>query len=327
MKVGIIGSGMVGATSAYAIMMRKAASDIVLIDANPKRAIAEAQDIMHAVPFASATDIYAGDYKDLKDAKIAIISAGASQKPGETRLMLMERNAAIMKEIITKSAEVNPNLIFLVATNPVDIITHICIDIAKEFGIPASRVIGSGTTLDTARFRTLLGSYIGVDPQHVHAYVIGEHGDSEVLCWSNVDIGGVSLEDFIAYRNIVFNDEVKDKIDDGVRNAAYKIIEGKGSTYYGVAGAIAKIVDVINRDNRAVLTITALKDDVEGIKNVTLSLPHLISGDGDLGVLPLNLSVKEKILLRKSAEIIRSKIDEYEKNEKRLFTSKNLRRL
>ncbi|MCS7052230.1 MAG: L-lactate dehydrogenase [Ignavibacterium sp.] len=313
MKVGIIGSGMVGATSAYAIMMRKAASDIVLIDANPQRAIAEAQDIMHAVPFASATDIYAGDYKDLKDAKIAIIAAGASQKPGETRLMLMERNAAIMKEIITKSAEVNPNLIFLVATNPVDIITHICIDIAKEFGIPASRVIGSGTTLDTARFRTLLGSYIGVDPQHVHAYVIGEHGDSEVLCWSNVDIGGVSLEDFIAYRNIVFNDEVKNKIDDGVRNAAYKIIEGKGSTYYGVAGAIAKIVDVINRDNRAVLTITALKDDVEGIKNVTLSLPHLIGGDGDLGVLPLNLSVKEKILLRKSAEIIRSKIDEYEK--------------
>ncbi|MCX7611111.1 MAG: L-lactate dehydrogenase [Ignavibacterium sp.] len=313
MKVGIIGSGMVGATSAYAIMMRKAASDIVLIDANPQRAIAEAQDIMHAVPFASATDIYAGDYKDLKDAKIAIIAAGASQKPGETRLMLMERNAAIMKEIITKSAEVNPNLIFLVATNPVDIITHICIDIAKEFGIPASRVIGSGTTLDTARFRSLLGSYIGVDPQHVHAYVIGEHGDSEVLCWSNVDIGGVSLEDFIAYRNIVFNDEVKNKIDDGVRNAAYKIIEGKGSTYYGVAGAIAKIVDVINRDNRAVLTITALKDDVEGIKNVTLSLPHLIGGDGDLGVLPLNLSVKEKILLRKSAEIIRSKIDEYEK--------------
>ena len=312
MKVGIIGSGMVGATSAFAIMMRKAASNIVLIDANEKRAIAEAQDIMHAAPFAAATDVYAGDYEDLKDAKIVIIAAGANQKPGETRLMLMEKNASIMKDIISKTIAVNPNVVFLVATNPVDIITHICISIAKEFGIPSTRIIGSGTTLDTARFRSLLGAHIGVDPQHVHAYVLGEHGDSEVLTWSNIDIGGVSIEDFIAHRNIDFNEEIKNKIDDGVRNAAYKIIEGKGSTYYGVAGAIAKLVEVINRDNRAVLTISALKDDVEGIKNVTLSLPHLIGGSGDLGVLPIKLSVRERKLLRKSAEIIKEKIDEYE---------------
>lgn len=312
MKVGIIGSGMVGATSAYAIMMRKAASDIVLIDANEKRAAAEAQDIMHAVPFAAATDVYAGSYEDLKDAKIVVIAAGASQKPGETRLMLMERNAAIMRDIISKSASVNPNLIFLVATNPVDVITHICVDIAKEFGITPTRIIGSGTTLDTARFRSLLGNLIGVDSQNVHAYVIGEHGDSEVLCWSNVDIGGVPLEDFIAHRNIEFNEEVKNKIDDGVRNAAYKIIEGKGSTYYGIGGAIAKLVDVINRDNRAVLTVSTLKEDVEGIKNVTLSLPHIIGGDGDMGVLPIRINVKEKSLLKKSAQVIREKIDEYE---------------
>lgn len=312
MKVGIIGSGMVGATAAYAIMLRKAASDIVLIDANEKRAIAEAQDIMHAVPFAAATDVYAGSYEDLKDAKIVIIAAGASQKPGETRLMLMEKNAAIMRDIISRTASINPNVIFLVATNPVDIITHICTSIAKEFGIPASRIIGSGTTLDTARFRSLLGAHTGVDPQHVHAYVLGEHGDSEVLAWSNIDIGGVPLEDFIAYRNIEFNEDIKSKIDDGVRNAAYKIIEGKGSTYYGVAGAIARLVEVINRDNRAVLTVSLIKDEVEGIKNVTLSLPHLIGGEGDLGVLPIKLSVKEKQLLKKSAEIIKGKIDEYE---------------
>jgi L-lactate dehydrogenase len=267
---------------------------------------------MHAVPFAAATDVYAGSYEDLKDAKVVIIAAGASQKPGETRLMLMEKNAAIMRDIISKTVSVNPNVIFLVATNPVDIITHICTSIAKGFGIPDSRIIGSGTTLDTARFRSLLGAHAGVDPQHVHAYVLGEHGDSEVLAWSTIDIGGVPLEDFIAYRNIEFNEEIKNKIDDGVRNAAYKIIEGKGSTYYGVAGAIAKLVEVINRDNRAVLTISALKDDVEGIKNVTLSLPHLIGGDGDLGVLPIKLSVKEKQLLKKSAEIIKKKIDEYE---------------
>ena len=313
MKVGIIGSGMVGATTAYAIMLRKAASDIVLIDANEKRAFAEAQDIMHAVPFASATDVYAGTYEDLKDSNIVIIAAGANQKPGESRLMLMEKNAAIMREIISRTASVNPNVIFLVSTNPVDIITHICTSIAKEFGIPVSRIIGSGTTLDTARFRSLLGAHVGVDPQHVHAYVLGEHGDSEVLAWSNIDIGGVPLEDFISYRNIEFDEKIKRKIDDGVRNAAYKIIEGKGSTYYGVAGAIAKLVEVINRDNRAVLTVSLLKDDVEGVKDVTLSLPHLVGGDGDLGVLPIKLNIKEKQLLKGSAEMIKMKIDEYEK--------------
>lgn len=313
MKVGIIGSGMVGATTAYAIMLRKAASDIVLIDANEKRAFAEAQDIMHAVPFASATDVYAGTYEDLKDSNIVVIAAGANQKPGESRLMLMEKNAAIMRDIISRTASVNPNVIFLVSTNPVDIITNICTKIAKEFGIQASRVIGSGTTLDTARFRSLLGTHIGVDPQHVHAYVLGEHGDSEVLAWSNIDIGGVPLEDFISYRNIEFDENIKRKIDDGVRNAAYKIIEGKGSTYYGVAGAIAKLVEVINRDNRAVLTVSTINDDVEGVKDVTLSLPHLVGGDGDLGVLPIKLNIKEKQLLKGSAEMIKMKIDEYEK--------------
>ena len=313
MKVGIIGSGMVGATAAYAIMLRKAASDVVLIDANEKRAIAEAQDITHAVPFAAATDVYAGDYDDLRDAKIVVIAAGASQKPGETRLMLMEKNASIMRDIISKTASVNPNVLFLVATNPVDIITHICVNIAKEFGIPSSRIIGTGTTLDTARFRSLLGNHIGVDSQNVHAYVIGEHGDSEVLTWSNIDIGGVTFEDFIEHRKIEFNDEIKNRIDDGVRNAAYKIIAGKGSTYYGIGGAISKLVEVINRDNRAVLTASLFQEDVEGIKNVTLSLPHLIGGEGDLGVLPIKLNIKEKNLLKKSAEIIRSKIDEYEK--------------
>lgn len=315
MKVGIIGSGMVGATSAYAIMLCKAASDIVLIDINRKRAIAEAQDILHAVPFASATDIIAGDYEDLKDAKIVIITAGASQKPGETRLQLMERNASIMSDIISNVVKYNPNPVFLIATNPVDIITHICVSIAKEFGISPSRIIGTGTTLDTARFRTLLGNYIGVDPQNVHAYVVGEHGDSEVLTWSNIDIGGVTLEDFIEFRNVEFNEAIKNQIDSGVRNAAYKIIEGKGSTYYGIGGAIAKIVDVINRNNRAVLTVSTFNNDIEGISNVTLSLPHLIGSEGDLGALPIKINLKEKQLLKNSAQVIKSKLNEYEKIE------------
>lgn len=315
MKVGIIGSGMVGATAAYAIMMRKAASDIVLIDANNKRAVAESEDIQHAVPFVHATDVYAGNYEDLADAKVIVISAGASRKPGESRLLLMERNASILRQIISNVVKVNPKPIFLIATNPVDIITHISVSIAKEFDIPDSRIIGSGTTLDTARFRTLLGKHVGVDPQSIHAYVIGEHGDSEVLAWSNISIGGVSFEDFTEFRKISFNEEIKRQIDDGVRNAGYKIIEGKGSTYYGIGAAIAKLVDVINRDNRAVLTVSTFKEDVEGVKNVTLSLPHLIGGEGDLGVLPIRLSVEEKSLLKRSAQIIREKIDECENNK------------
>ncbi len=316
MKVGIIGSGMVGATSAYAIMLRKAASDIVLVDVDHKRAVAEAQDIQHAVPFVHSTDVFAGGYEDLAGAKIVVIAAGANQKPGETRMALMQRNASIMRDIISNVVKYNPQPIFLIATNPVDVITHICVQIGKEFGIPASRIIGSGTTLDTARFRTLLGNLTGVDSQHVHAHVLGEHGDSEVLVWSNIDIGGVPLEDFIASRNVKFNENIKKEIDLGVRNAAYKIIDGKGSTYYGIGGSIAKLVEVINRDNRAILTVSTFLDEVEGIENVTLSLPHLIGGEGDLGVLPVRLNQEEKLLLKKSATIIREKIAEYEKGLK-----------
>jgi L-lactate dehydrogenase len=312
MKVGIIGSGMVGATSAYAIMMRKAASEIVLIDANERRAVAEAEDISHAVPFAEATDVYAGSYTDLADAKIVVIAAGAGQKPGESRLSLMDRNAAILSDILEKTVRVNSQAIFLIATNPVDIITHITVTLAAAHGISSKKIIGSGTMLDTARFRTLLGSYIGVDPQNVHAYVVGEHGDSEVLTWSNIDIGGVPLSEFVHYRKIMFDAAIRLQIDDRVRRAAYRIIEGKGSTYYGIGGAIAKIVDVINRDNHAVLTVSALTEEVEGVKNVTLSYPHLIGGAGDLGILPIKLDDEEKMLLKKSAQILRSKLDEYE---------------
>ncbi|MGE5621102.1 MAG: L-lactate dehydrogenase [archaeon] len=316
MKVGIIGAGLVGATSAYAIVMTKAASEIILIDANEKRAIAEAADIQHAVPFTHATDIYAGSYEDLKDAKIVIIAAGASQRPGESRLQLFERNAAILNQIIPKAVKAAPNTIFLIATNPVDIITHISTKIASEYGVPGTHVIGSGTTLDTARFRALVGMHAGVDSQHVHGHVIGEHGDSEVLTWSNIDISGIPLEEFIKFRKVEFNEKVRKEIDDAVRNAAYKIIEGKGSTYYGIGAAIARIVDAINRDNRAILTVSTINADVEGIKEVALSLPHLIGGDGDMGTLPLKLSPEERQLLRKSAMIIREKIDEYEKNNK-----------
>lgn len=312
MKVGIIGSGMVGSTSAYAIMMSKVANEIILLDANNKRAIAEAQDIQHAIPFAHATNIYAGNYENLTDAKIIVIAAGASQKPGETRLQLMDKNSSILRDIISQVANVAPKAILLVATNPVDILTHISVSIGNEYGFPPERIMGTGTTLDTARFRVLLGNHLGVAPNHIHAYVIGEHGDSEVLTWSKIEIGGIPLEDFIYHRNIEFNETIKKTIDDGVRNAAYKIIEGKGSTYYGIGGAIAKLVDVINRDNKVVMTVSSFNKEVEGVDNVTLSLPTLIGGGGNLGTLPTLINAQEKSLLKKSAQIIREKLNEFE---------------
>jgi len=313
MKVGIIGNGLVGSTAAYAIVMRRAASEVILIDANEKRSIAEAADIQHAVPFFQATDVYSGSYEDLKGSKAIIIAAGVNQKPGETRLMLLERNAIILKSIIPTALKYAPDAILLIATNPVDIITHLSAKIAAEYGVPGSKVIGSGTTLDTARFRALLGIHLGVDPQHVHGYVIGEHGDSEVLTWSNIDIGGIPLADFVKFRKVKFDEEVKKEIDNGVRNAAYKIIAGKGSTYYGIGAAMARIVDVIARDNRAILTVCTPAENIEGINDVTLSLPHLIGGDGDLGTLPMKLNEAECKALKKSAGIIKAKINEYDK--------------
>ncbi len=314
MKVGIIGNGLVGSTAAYAILLLKAANEIVMIDKDKKRSVAEAADIQHALPFVAASDVYSGGYEDLEACKVIIHAAGVSQKPGETRLMLLERNASILREVITNAIRFAPNAIFIIATNPVDIITHLSVGIVSELGIPSERIIGTGTTLDTARFRALLGRHLGVDPHHVHGYVAGEHGDSEVLIWSNIDVGGIALKDFIKFRNVEFNAAIKNEIENSVRNAAYKIIEGKGSTYYGIGAALARLVEIIGRDNRAILTISTRVKEIVGVKDVTLSLPHLIGGDGDLGVLPLKLIEEEKNLLEKSARIIRNKLDEYEKS-------------
>jgi L-lactate dehydrogenase len=310
MKIGIIGNGLVGSTAAYAIALLKAANEIVMIDKDKKRSIAEAADIQDALPFVSASDVYSGDFEDLKGCKIIVHAAGVNQKPGETRLMLMGKNAKVTREVITNSFKYAPEAIFLIATNPVDLITHLSAKIALEFGVPPGRIIGTGTTLDTARFRALLGRHLGVDPHHVHGYVAGEHGDSEVLIWSNIDVGGVALSDFVKFRNVEFNEQIKKQMDSSVRNAAYKIIEGKGSTYYGIGAAIARITDVIARDNRAILTICTRVKNAAGVEDVTLSLPHLVGGEGDLGALPLKLNKEELILLEKSAKIIKEKMKE-----------------
>jgi L-lactate dehydrogenase len=307
MKVGIIGAGAVGATTAYALVMRGVAREIVLVDLNKERAQAEADDILHAVPFAYPVRVSAGDYTNLSGSKVVIITAGTAQKPGETRMELLSRNAAIFHQIIPQVIEHAHEAILLVTTNPVDVLTHLTADIADKYGIHRSRVIGSGTTLDTARFRSVVGTHLGVDPPHVHGYVLGEHGDSEVFPWSLVTVGGVPLEEFCRQWDICTDEAVKADIEDQVRRAAYKIIEGKGSTSFGIGSALTRIVEVILRDQRALLTVCTPVPDIGGIPNVTVSLPHLIGGQGilDTILLPLSLSDEEEAALRNSAEIVK----------------------
>ncbi len=312
MKVGIIGSGYVGATAAYAMVMNGTARNIVLVDKNEARAKAEAADILHAVPFAHACNVQAGGYADLIGCRAVIMAAGVSQKPGETRLQLLERNTAVFQVVIPQIFHYAPEAILIVATNPVDIMTHISAKIATQFNIPAHRVIGSGTTLDTARYRALLAQTLGVDATHVHGYVIGEHGDSEVLTWSLTTIGNMPLNAFCEMRNIDLCGEKRQEIDQNVRNAAYQIIEGKGATYYGVGAALARIVRNVLQDRRAIMTVCTPKTEIGGIKDVTVSLPHLIGGDGVLETFPLPLNDDEKQGLTKSAQIIRQAISDLE---------------
>ncbi len=243
-----------------------------------------------------------------------VIAAGANQKPGETRLQLLGRNAKIFQDIVPNILKFAPDAILLVATNPVDVMTHLTARYAADYGIGPGQVIGSGTTLDTARFRALLGRHIGVDAQHVHAYVVGEHGDSEVLTWSLVSVGGIPLMEFCREREVVVDDAVKQSIDEQVRRAAYHIIEGKGATYYGIGSALARITDVILRDQRAILTVCAPTPDVAGVQDVTVALPHLLGGSGIIETfpLPLSLSDEESALLNRSAGIIRKIIDDLE---------------
>jgi L-lactate dehydrogenase len=307
-KIGVVGSGFVGATAAYAMTMRGVGREIVLVDLNHKRAIAEADDIYHAVPFAHPLTVRAGTYADLDNCRVVVITAGVNQKPGETRLQLLERNAAVFRSVVPAILEHAPQARLVVATNPVDVTTHLTAHIASELGAPVMGVFGSGTTLDTARFRTLLGQRIGVDPQHVHAYVLGEHGDSEVLAWSQVTIGGTPLEEFCRRQKIDFGAADRAAIDESVRRAAYRIIEGKSATYYGIGSALARIVETVVEDQRSILTVCAPEPDVAGVSDVTVALPRLVGGDGVLSTFPQPLSAQEEEALHRSATIVREAI-------------------
>src|SRR6478672_5382631 len=312
MKIGVVGSGLVGSTAAYALVMRGVGREIVLVDKNEARAAAEADDIRHAVPFAHALEVRSGGYADLAGCRVVVLCAGVGQKPGETRLQLLRRNAAVFREVVPAVLKHAPDAIIVVATNPVDVMTHLAARYATEAGVGPGRVFGSGTTLDTARFRTLLGTRCGVDAHHVHAHVVGEHGDSEVLTWSLATVGGIPLGEFARMRGAELTAAARHDIDQKVRRAADTIIRGKHATYYGIGSALARIVDVVLHDQRSILTVCAPTADVLGVTDVTVALPRLVGGCGVIETFPLPLNEAEQAQLRASAGVIRKALDELE---------------
>ena len=302
MKVGIVGAGMVGSAAGYALALRGGASEIVFVDLNEKLAVAQAEDIAHAVPFAHPCKVTAGGYDALDGAGIVILSAGVAQKPGESRLSLLSRNAEVFGKVIESVLKAAPDTMLLVASNPVDIMTEVALRIS---GLDPARVIGSGTILDTARFRSLLGGHLGIAAQSVHAYVLGEHGDSEVLAWRDARAGSETVDSFARQIGRPLTDDVKARIDEGVRRAAYKIIEGKGATWYGIGAGLARIVQAVRDDQRAVLSVSIVTPEVQGVTDVALSLPRVVGAGGVLHTLTPALEDSEAAALRASAETLK----------------------
>jgi len=309
-RVAVVGVGNVGATFAYALLLSGLAAEIVLIDADRDRAEGEAMDLNHAVPFAHPTRVWAGDAADCAGAAVTVVAAGANQKPGETRLDLIAKNYAIFRQIIPAIARHNPGGIILVATNPVDVLTYASLRLS---GLPPERVIGSGTILDTARFRYLLSQHFGVDPRSIHATIIGEHGDSEVPVWSLANIAGMRLADYCAAHGMHLDEAAMQAIFEQTRDAAYHIIQRKGATYYAVAAGLMRIVEAVLRDQRTVLSVSSLITDYYGISDVCLSLPTIIDRGGVEQVLRLALSPAEQEGLRRSAAVLRASIEQLDR--------------
>jgi L-lactate dehydrogenase len=300
-KIAVIGSGTVGATFAFALMISGLPSSIVLIDVNAKLAEGHAMDLNHGLPFAQPLRIYPGTYSDCKGADIVVITAGAAQKPGESRLDLVRKNTEIFKQMIPEVVRHNPRIL-LIVSNPVDILTYVAL---KVSGYPMNRVMGSGTVLDTARFRSLLGINCRVDPRNVHAYIVGEHGDSEVPVWSQVNIGGISFSEYCTLCQVGCPLEKRDEIFAQAKEAAYEIIDRKGATNFAIALALVKIVGAIFRDENSVLTVSSLLDDYYGISDACLSIPVIVNRQGVFRQLRLSLDKSEVKKFRASAEVLK----------------------
>ena len=306
-KVAIIGCGFVGSASAFALLESGLFSEIVLIDANQEKAEGEALDIAHGAPFARPTKIYAGEYKDIADAAIVVVTAGAGQKPGETRLDLVKKNVGIFKSVIPSITEYNKDGILLIVANPVDVLTYAA---AKISGFPENRVFGSGTVLDTARFKYLLGEHLEVDSRAVHAFIIGEHGDSEIAAWSSANVSGIPVNDFCEMRGHFEHAKAMERIAEEVKNSAYEIIEKKGATYYGIAMSVKRICEAIVRDEKSILPISSIQHNNYGISDVALSMPAIVGRDGVECAVPYELSKKEVEALQESAKTLKEVIDD-----------------
>ena len=306
-KVAVIGCGFVGAASAFAIMESGLFSEMVLIDANKEKAEGEALDISHGLPFAKPMKIYAGEYNDISDAYVIVVTAGAGQKPGETRLDLVKKNVGIFKSIIPQIAEVNKEAIMLIVANPVDILTYAA---WKLSGYPENRVFGSGTTLDTARFKYLLGQHLAVDSRSVHAFIIGEHGDSEIAAWSSANVSGIPIHDFCEMRGHFEHERAMKEIAENVKNSAYEIIEKKGATYYGIAMSVRRICEAIVRDEKTILPVSSIQHENHGISDVAISMPAIVGKDGVEGTVPISLNEDEEKALMVSADTLKGVISE-----------------
>ena len=301
-KAVMIGCGFVGSASVFSLMQSGLFSEIAMIDADMSKAEGEAMDISHGIPFAKQMKIYAGSYDDVTDAGIVIITAGANQKPNETRLDLVNKNVAIFKQIIPEIAKRSFEWILLVVANPVDILTHVA---QKLSGLPENRVIGSGTVLDTARLKYRLGEHLSVDSRSVHAFIIGEHGDSEIAVWSSANVSGIPLNDFCEMRGHFQHEKAMREIAEQVKNSAYEIIQRKHATYFGVAMAVKRICEVIVRDEKSILPVSTAMHGEHGIEDVVLSMPCIVGKDGIETKVPISLSAEEERKLKESVEILK----------------------
>lgn len=306
-KVVIVGCGFVGAACAFSIMQSGLFSEMVLIDSDRAKAEGEALDISHGLPFAKPMKIYAGDYDDIKKASLVIITAGANQKEGETRLDLVKKNISIFKSIIPEIKKQKYNGILLIVANPVDILTTVAL---KLSGLPENKVLGSGTVLDTARLKYKLGEHLNVDSRSVHAFIIGEHGDSEIAAWSGVNISGVPLNKFCELRGHFNHDEAMKKIAEEVKNSAYEIINKKRATYYGIAMSVKRICEAIVRDEKSILPVSSMMHGEYGIEGISLSMPAIVGKDGVETHVPIQLNDDEISSLKKSAEILKNTLEQ-----------------
>ena len=296
-KVTIIGAGMVGSTAAYSLVTSDITNEIALIDIDKQLVESQVMDIEHAVPFYGYTNVKVGTYRDCADSRVAIICCGAAQKPGETRLDLVQKNSRIIKEIVPKIFKQNSNIIIVMVTNPVDILVHLSI---QMFPRKKKQIMGTGTILDSARFRHLIGDHFNINPRNVHAYIVGEHGDSELPLWSTASIGNMGLD---GCKNLSQKD--KEKIFSQAKNAAYTIIAGKQSTYYAIGSGIAELTRAILYNKKTVLPVSHLQEGEFGVKDICLSMPVIVGEDGIVGKICLKISTQEKKLLKKSAQALK----------------------